>query len=120
MRQALRIILAGLGCVAIASIMVAWLTGRGGGGERRRAADAPKARAATASRIGGLPLKVVAARAAAAAASRATFPDPNAPGTSSRVYVDRSEIDQGVFQACIALAPARDDRTLGELTESLR
>jgi hypothetical protein len=36
------------------------------------------------------------------------------------VFLERSELDQGIFQAILAFAPARDDRTLPELTETLR
>ena len=49
-----------------------------------------------------------------------SFPDPNAAGHSSRVYIDRSELDQGVFLAVRAFAPARDDASLEDLAESLR
>ena len=41
------------------------------------------------------------------AASRQTFPEPNAPGTSSRVYLDRSEIDQGIYRAVLSFVQAR-------------
>ena len=72
------------------------------------------------SRISGAPLKAVAAQAAAQAAARESFPDPNAAGTGSRVYIDRVELDQGVFLAVEAFAPKKDEHSLQELTESLQ
>jgi hypothetical protein len=121
MRLGIRIVLAGLGCLVIATAAVSWLTGTVSIAEAHRAAATPKARDTPSSRSAGTSLRAAPVQAAAVgAASCETFPDPNAPGTSSRVYLERSEIDEGIYCAVISFAPARADRTLEELSESLK
>ncbi len=119
MRQVLRIILVGLGCVAVAAMVVSWLTDIGSTAKGRRAAATPNAKATPSSRGVGKSSRAGAAQPAAVAASRESFPDPNAPGTSSRVYLDRSEIDQGIYRAVLSFAQARADRSFQELRQSL-
>ena len=50
-----------------------------------------------------------------------TFPDPNAPGTSARVVVRRSEFDGDMFDTAVPfMGPIRDARSLDDLRESRR
>jgi hypothetical protein len=50
----------------------------------------------------------------------ATFPDPNAPGTSARVFVDPSLFDGGVFSAAARyMEPVRDEHSLAAWREAI-
>jgi hypothetical protein len=121
MRLGIRVFLAGLGCVAIAAVAVSWLIGTGSSREVRRATATPRGKATPSSGGAGSSSGAGAVQAGAAgAASRETFPDPNAPGTSSRVYLDRAEIDQGIYRAVLNFAPTRADISLEELSASLK
>jgi tetratricopeptide (TPR) repeat protein len=109
MRLALRIILAGIGCVAIAAGVVAWLTGAERWGRARPIARGP-AKASTPARP-----------AAAEDAGRETFPDPNAPGTSARVFVERVEFEADLLPTVLSFTgPIRDPSSLQDLREAIR
>ena len=121
MRLGIRIFLSGLGCVAIAAVAVSWLVGAGSLPAGHRATATPRGKATPSSGGAGSSSGAGAVRAGAAGpATRATFPDPNAPGTSSRVYLDRAEIDQGIYRAVLNFAPTRADISLEELSASLK
>jgi hypothetical protein len=98
---------------------IAWLTGMVSNAESHKSVLTRTTEGVPKSRIVGTPLKNVVERAAAAAASRVTFADPNSPDASAQVYLDRTEIDQGIFRAVAAFAPPRDDHTLEQLAKSL-
>jgi hypothetical protein len=50
----------------------------------------------------------------------ATFPDPNAPGTSKGVFVDATDIDGGVYQTAAAFTgPLGDDRSIEDLSRAI-
>ena len=50
-----------------------------------------------------------------------SFPDPNAPGTSARVFIDRDSFDQDIFDtALLFLGPIRDAGSLDEVREAVR
>lgn len=49
------------------------------------------------------------------------FPDPNAPGTSAQVFVDRGSFDSNVTATAFSFtSPVRDRTSLDELRESIR
>jgi hypothetical protein len=56
----------------------------------------------------------------AANADRQSFPDPNAPGTSAQVFVDRNTLDLGVLGQAVAYTkPLTDPKSLAELREAI-
>ncbi|WZO95709.1 CRTAC1 family protein [Isosphaeraceae bacterium EP7] len=107
MRLGKRSLVVSMGCLAA----TVWLFGMGTNSRVPRASRTSKGASVA-------PLSK-AARQAARFVIGENFPDPNAPGTPARVYVDRSEIDQGIYRAILGGAPAREDRTLAELKTSL-
>lgn len=105
MRTAFRVVAAGL-CLAIAVGLIAWLTGQEWRGGPPRSDRGPADSKATAP---------------AASIGLETFPDPNAPGTSSQVFIDETFFDTEIFDTAFAFTgPIRDPRSLDELRESVR
>ncbi len=100
-----RIILAGSCCAAIALVAGAWIKSSDRHIRTPKHGDG-KSAGASLSADGTHPN---------------TFPDPNAPGTTARVVVRRSEFDGDMFDTAVPfMGPIRDARSLDDLRESRR
>jgi hypothetical protein len=104
MRSAFRIVLVGTCCVAIALVAVARITGLDWWGTTQgRVRNATDASAPVAN----IRLK--------------TAPDPNAPGTSARVIVKKSDFDGDIFATVLPFTSLiHDASSLDDLRESIR
>jgi hypothetical protein len=114
MRVELRRVLAGIGCAAIGAGIVVWLIG----GDRW----GPRAPDATDSRDGPV---LSAAGSGVSALERPAgpeaFPDPNAPGTAARVYVNRSYLDAEIFNTALPFTGEISDyNSFSELRQAIR
>ena len=104
MRVAFRMLAAGICCLLIAAGAVAWFVGL----------DSLK-------RSPGATSPTQAATTEVFSSFIDTFPDPNAPGTSSRVYTQQGEFDSDIAGTAVAyVGTVRDHNSLDELREALR
>jgi hypothetical protein len=104
MRAVVRIVLVGTCCVAVALGVVAWITGLDWWGKSNPSvAVAP---------VDSTP---------APNTHQETFADPNAPGTSAQVFIDRGYFDGDIFLTALPFeGPIRDPGSLEDLREARR
>jgi tetratricopeptide (TPR) repeat protein len=102
MRRALGLVLVGLACVGIVLGVTFWNAASPGPGKVPHDLAAP---VATPPIRPGLE----------------SFPDPNAPGTSARVFIDSGAFDQFIFSTALSFTgPIRDAGSLDEVREAVR
>jgi len=113
MRSAFRIVLGGFCCIAIAVGVVAWITGLDWWGKSPQSvrgdseASRPEANRAEISKPEADPILE-------------SFPDPNAPGTSKRIYLYNYDFDSGVYQtAAEFMGSVWDERSLEESQKAI-
>ena len=109
----LRIIAGVILCAAIVLGIVVFMAGsrssRATAEPSRATADTPRKVAASLEVSTLDPLSLIA-----------TFPDPNAPGTSKGVFLDSIRFDTGVYSAAAEFTgPRRDEGSLEELSQSI-
>ena len=105
MKFFLRLVLVGIGCVALAVAVVSWIAG-------------PSLWARFAPWV---PANQTTEEEKAPDPNREYYPDPNAPGTSAKVFVDRREIDSDVGAAMLYYrGTIRDTNSLQELRDAMR
>ncbi len=103
-RLTLGIALAGTCCAAIGLGVALWNTSTPSSGKTSRGPTAAREISKSAARLG-----------------QESFPDPDAPGTSARVFIDRGTFDQEVFDAALSFTgPIRDAGSLEEVREAVR
>jgi tetratricopeptide (TPR) repeat protein len=105
-RTLVGVVLGGLFCVVIAALVVSSLVGiRWGWTSTRDQASAVAPQSP----------------APAAAAHSQTYPDPNAPGTAARIFVERKDFDGDISTTVARFARSlRDPKSIDELREALR
>jgi hypothetical protein len=113
MRLVLRIILVGTVCLAVALGIVSWITGTDGWGNVFQSVlnkgDVTNRDVQTGADLEQDANNIVA-----------TFPDPNAPGTSKQVFLAKYEFDSGVFQTAVEfMKPAWDERSLRDVQQEI-
>jgi hypothetical protein len=103
----------GLGCAALAAGLVAWFSGA--------------ERTGTAGSTSQTPTKVTPSAPARPAGAEAidtglaTFPDPNAPGTSARVFLEPGLSDSDIFRTAGEFTgQVHDDASIQERREAIR
>jgi len=113
MRVVVRIVLVGTCCLAVALGAVTLITGT----------EVWKKAFQTVRNKGEVTAQVVQAEATPEKEADnilETFPDPNAPGTSKRVFLARYEFDSGVFQTAVDfMKPDWDKRSLGGIQQEV-
>ena len=103
-RLTLGIALAAIGCAAAGLGVAVWNTSARSSGTTSHSPRAAPDVSKSAARLG-----------------QESFPDPNAPGTSARVFIDRGTFDQEVFDAALSFTgPIRDAGSLEEVREAVR
>ena len=95
MRSVFRVVLVGACCVAVALGVIAWITGLDWRGAVLPGISSVPGNTADSTQVADTGLE--------------TFPDSNAPGTSARVYVDRSFFDGDIFDTALPFT-GRDPR----------
>ena len=107
MRSVFRVVLVGACCVAVALGVITWITGLDWRGAVLPGVSSVSSNSDVSTQVAETGLE--------------TFPDSNAPGTSARVFVDRSFFDSDIFDTALPFtAPIRDPTSLHELRESIR
>jgi hypothetical protein len=107
-------VLFGIGCVAVGAGIVAWVMAFDRSGKARRDAEdnadqAPRARVSLEGSPGERP------------SGSLSFPDPNAPGTPARVFVNRSYLDAEIFNTALPFTgEIQDYNSLTELQSAIR
>jgi len=104
MRSAFRIALVGICCIAVASGVVAWITGVDWWGKAPQIAHGNSAASPPLART-----------------LQEFFPDPNAPGTLAQVFVERVDFDGDIIATAIPFTgPIRDPSSLEDVREAHR
>jgi FG-GAP-like repeat/ASPIC and UnbV len=113
MRPYMRLIVAGIACMTIGTVMFIWLSGRD------RSRPAPESTGRPPGSSAGVRPRSDRPTPASLSDLEA-FPDPNAPGTPAQVYINRSFLDGEIFTAAIPYTGDKiDSASLLELREAI-
>jgi hypothetical protein len=114
MRVEQRMVLVGIGCAAIGAGIVAWIAGVDRWGKAPSAAPDAVDGSTRSGESAGL-------KAVERPTGPEAFPDPNAPGTAARVYVNRSYLDAEIFNTALPFTgEIQDYNSLSELGAAIR
>jgi hypothetical protein len=106
MRTLIRFLVAAFCCALVAALAIGWVT-------------IARDRSRTPGAIGQPP--AAPAEPSIAHVGLETFPDPNAPGTSSEVFIDQTFVDGDIFTTALPFTGTiKDPGSLAELREAVR
>lgn len=114
MALVLRIIVVGACCIGVAIAAVTWFVGSTPGGRATQAG-------VNQTNASALAVETNRDQAARDEKTLPSYPDPNAPGTGKRVFVDRRTFDDSIFILGASFTgPIADDRSIAQSSEAVR